>query len=157
MAPVLADSKSQNKTTCTFLFYLITCGFLLSGLYSAPARLVGNSRGPSSLLSVLNRLPLVVHLVLLYKKPQPLLCRLPAFNISPRLSIVILLYTSQVSAFPTPLKFPSPTFLVESHRAGWLVIACFFSMLFSAPSFKKQPKHYHTCPNHGLSVATSSP
>jgi hypothetical protein len=35
------------------------------------------------------------------------------------------LYSSQALAFPTPLKFPSPTALPESHRAGWLVIACY--------------------------------
>lgn len=40
------------------------------------------------------------------------------------------LYSSQALALPTPLKFPSPIALPESHRAGWLVIAC-YSQFFS--------------------------
>ena len=131
----------QSKTTCTFLFYMLTCSFFLSGLYSAPARLVGNSWSPPSLLSVLNRLPLVVHLSLLYKKPQPLLCWLPAFIISPRLPIVCY------SPLHLPgFSFPHSREISFSHISGgvpqgWVACHCMFLFnAFLSPIPQKAPK-----------------
>lgn len=128
--PRLVESMPQSYTTCTFLSYMLTCGFLLSGSYAALALLVGHSWGPPSLLSVLNRLPLVLHFSLLYKKPQLLLCWLPAFNISPRLSIVC----DFSLCFPG-FGFPHSPEISFSHvpggvPQGWVACHCMFLVNF---------------------------
>lgn len=120
-------------------------GSLLPGLSPAPAPL-GSRRGLLLCCPARAGCPLG-HFSLLHKKPRPLLCWLPAFHISPRLPIVCdSPYAPQASAFPTPLKFPSPTSLVESRRAGWLVIARLSPTSFSVPSRTRNSKHHHACP-----------
>lgn len=110
------------------LSYTQLFGSLLSGLCWLPHCLAATLGGLFALLSVFSgSVPRSAPSHLSLKSlggPSSAIYQLSTSHPASPLSVTPL-YSSQALAFPTPLKFSSPTDLPESHRAGWLVIACY--------------------------------
>lgn len=157
----------QSKTTCTSFSYVLigrspmclllrASSFPGSTLLSTPSEwLLG-----ASFFAVYpeQAAPLVLYLSLLYKKPWPLLCWLPAFNISPRLPIV---YDSPLCL--PGFSFPQSPEISFSHvpggvPQGWVACHCLrLFNFFLSPIPPKSSQNHHTCPCRGLPVTDSSP